>query len=56
MPDSYLHKLNLDRKFWINLSRVSKSVADPDPRIRMDPDPIVRGIDSDPDPSIIKQK
>jgi hypothetical protein len=33
-------------------------VADPDPYVLglLDPDPLVRGMDPDPDPSIIKQK
>jgi hypothetical protein len=30
------------------------SVAHPDPGL-LDPDPLIRGIDPDPDPSIIKQ-
>ena len=34
------------------------SVADPDPHVLgpLDPDPLVRGMDPDPDPSIIMQK
>ncbi len=51
---------------WFKLShfaRVFFSVADPDPRIHMflglldpDPNPLVRNMDPDSDPSIIKQK
>jgi hypothetical protein len=37
---------------------VADSVADSDPNVlgHPDPDPLVRGIDPDPDPSIIMQK
>ncbi len=36
---------------------VLSSVTDPDPFLGLlDPDPLVRGTDTDPDPSIIKQK
>jgi hypothetical protein len=56
-------------KFFFSTQRIFlnalTSVADPDPALSdpyvfgppgQDPDPIVKGMDPDPDPSIIKQK
>jgi hypothetical protein len=41
------------------IGNLADSVPDPvqpDPHVFGDPDPLVRGMDPDPDPSIIKQK
>jgi hypothetical protein len=54
----FLHMFFLQLRYRILSDHSLDFVADPDPLglLDQDPDPLVRGTDPDPNPSIIKQK
>jgi hypothetical protein len=58
LPPTTISPADLELRQKKNLSLLMDSVAYPDPYVLglLNPDPLVQGTDSDPDPFIIKQK